>query len=205
MYLPLEQPFPLPSLGDSAVYFDQGHGRIKGMTRTNENKVTQLTARYRESPPIIRLLTPQLNVTSPTLAPARIIGRRTNNQDDEVTNVPTTGATVSPQLPHPRTAAVPPPRPQSTFRTSLLDVTTDSIPPNLNVTGTTASPQPTQLTTERRASPTNILPQSFSIVSLDDLAHAEFIGHTPDNEDDDAGNVLSAEATVSPQTGSCAM
>jgi hypothetical protein len=86
-----------------------------------------------------------------------------------------------------------------------VDVTTDSIPPNLNVTGTTASLQPAQLTTERRASPTNILPQSFSTVSLDDLAPAEFIGHTPDNEDDDAGNVLTAEATVSAQTGSCAM
>lgn len=83
--------------------------------------------RYRETPPIIRPLSPQsiLDATSATLTPAQIIDQGPNTQDNGVTDVPTTGAAVSP---HPRTAGSPL-GPQSTCGTSLLDVTTEPLSP----------------------------------------------------------------------------
>jgi hypothetical protein len=157
-----------------------------------------------------------LDVTSATLAPAQIT---THTEDDEVTNVSTIGATVSPHLSHP--VAIPHLRPQSSFDSSFLAVPMDSLPlagsighifntndenpSNAPTTRTTASPQLAQLTTERRVSPPNTRPfhlLSLPIVSLDDLSSAEFIGHSPDNGDRDAENVPTAEATVSSQTGS---
>ena len=166
-----------------------------------------------ESPPIIPFLAfdtkstfwPSLpDVTSATLAPAQIIGRSPNTQDDETTNVPTTGATLSPQFSHPR------------FRASLVDVTTDSLPlagsishisntedgspSNVPVTGATASLRLAQLTPEPGLSPPSIRPFRFlslPTVSLDDLSFADFINRAPDNEDDDSGKVLTAEATIS--------
>jgi hypothetical protein len=190
---------------------------------TNERKQSW-PVEDKESPPIIPSFTfdaqstfwpSLLDVTSATLAPAQIVGQSHNTQDDEVINIPTTGATLSPQFSHPRTADVPPLRSHSTFRTSLLDVTTDPLPPagsishvfntedgnpsNIPATRATASLL-AQLTTEPRLSPPNTRPfrvLSLPTVSLDDLSFADFIGHAPDNEDGDAGKVLTAEATIS--------
>jgi hypothetical protein len=113
-------------LGDSAPLFrskSEWKQYSTGYGTYERCKVTQLTIIYREFPLIIRPIGPQS-----ILAPAQIIGQSPNAQDDEVSNGPTTGATVSPHFPHPRTGAVPPLHPQSAFRTSLLDVTTDSLP-----------------------------------------------------------------------------
>ena len=185
---------------------------------TNERKRSYL-AEDKESPPIIPPFTfdaqstfwpSLLDVTSATLAPAQIIG---HTQEDEITNVPTTGTTVSP---HPRTTAVPPLRPRSTFCTSLLDVTADCFAPagsislifntenwnpsNVPVAGTTASPQLVQLTTEYRLSPPNTRPfrlLNLPAVSLDDLSSAEFIAHASDNGDHDVPTVtLSPNASL---------
>jgi len=194
---------------------------------TNERKQSY-PAEDKEPPPIIppfafdaqSIFWPSLlNVTSATLTPAQIIGQSPNTQDDEVTNVPTTGATLFPQISRPRTAAAPPLRPHSTFRASLLDVTTDSLPPagsighilntedgnpsNVPATGATASFLFAPMTTEPKLSPPNTRPFRFlslPTVSSDDLSFADFISHAPDNEDGDAGEVLTAEAANFPSS-----
>ena len=190
---------------------------------TNERK-QGYPAEDKEPPPIIppfafdaqsTFWPSLLDVTSATLVPAQIIGQSHNTKDDEVINIPTTGVMLSPQFSHPRTADVPPLRSHFTFCTSLLDVTTDSFPPagSISHAFNTEDGNPSyvpatratasllaQLTTEPRLSPPNTRPFRFlslPSVSLDDLSFADFIGHAPDNEDGDAGKVLTAETTIS--------
>lgn len=157
---------------------------------TNERKESY-PAEDKESPPIIPPFAfdvqstswpSLLDVTSvsATVAPAQIIGQSPTTQDDAVTNAPTTGATLSSQFSRPRIVAVP--------------------PLNLPATGATASLLLDQLTVEPRLSPPNTRPFRFlslPTVSLDDLSFADVIDHAPDNEDGDAGKVLTAEATIS--------
>ena len=133
-------------------------------------------------------------------APADFIVHSPDNEDGDGENAPIAEVAVS-------------------LSASLLDVSTDSpagsighifddadtSASNLNVTGTTASSQTTQPTTERGASSTDVLPHNLSIVSFGEFAPADFIVHSPDNEDGAAENIPIAGASVSPQNGSCAM
>jgi len=139
-------------------------------------------------------------VSSDDLSFADFVGHAPNNEEGDAGEVLTAEAANFPS-------------------SSLLEVGSDSLPAgsighifdaedtntsNASVTGTTASPQLAQPTTEHRSSVSDILlfrPHSFSTARLDDLAAAESIGHSPDNEEGDAENVATAEATLSLPTG----
>jgi hypothetical protein len=183
---------PAGSIGHIFNVEDGNPSNAPAIGTTASSQLAQVMAEHRISPP--RPFHPQNlpTVSLDELSAAEFIPRALDNQDGDAENAPIAEVAVS-------------------LSASLLDVSTDSPvgsighifddadtnAPNLNVAGTTTSPQTTQPTTERRASPTNILPHSLSIVSFGDFAPADFILHSPDNEDGAAEILPIAEVVAS--------
>ena len=190
---------PLPPEGSIGHIFNVEDGNpsnAPAIGTTTSSQLAQLMAEHRISPP--RPFHPQ-NLPAMSLdelSAAEFISRALDNQDGDAENAPIVEMAVS-------------------LSASPLDVSTDSpagsighifddADTNHTVPGTTP-PQLTQLTTERRASPTNTLPHSLSIVSFGYFASADFIVHSPDSEDGAAEIVPTAEANISQKNGSCIM
>jgi len=200
--MPTDSPPLAGSIGHIFSFDDGNSSSAPDTGTTTSSQLAQLTAEHRISLPKIRSFPQNLPPLSlDGLSAAESIGRAHDNQDGDAENAPMAGVAVSSSA-------------------SLLGVSTDSPTgsighifddadtnaSNLNVAGTTASPQNTQPTTERRASSSDILLfHSLSIASFGDFAPADFILHSPDNEHGAAENVPTAEANVSPQNGSCFM
>jgi hypothetical protein len=182
-------PDSLPPAGSIGHIFDVEDGNPLNLPATGTTASQPTTERTASPTNIPHSLS---TVSFGDFAPADFIVP--DNEDGAAENVPIAEVAVSLSAPLLDASTD---SPAGSIGHTFDDVDTNAS--NLNVAGTTASPQTIQPTTEHRESLTNILTHSLSIVTFGDFAPADFILHSPDSEDG------AAEANVSPQNGSCVM